>query len=198
MGIQVGDIGKTVPFTNFKVYGKGEGKFRVMCLDVWSKVIKLSYDPKILVAKNLLFDTEEIDENKKYCGFISNVNMNGVVIEFCNNLKGIISQRELQLNNIEITEANIGENFNSYVINSKKNYLGLTITPPELRKGKKEAEKSKIAATGESTSIGIIQSVNNKSIHPIYIKIKNKLVKVNIFEGIRPASLEDLPIIQDV
>lgn len=124
--------------------------------------------------------------------------MNGVVIECCNNLKGIISQRELQLNNIAITEANIGESFNAYVINNKKNYLGLTITPPELRKGKKEAEKSKIAASGESTSIGIIQSVNNKSIHPIYIKIKNKLVKVNIFEGIRPASLDELPIIQDV
>jgi hypothetical protein len=51
-----------------------------MCLDVWSKVIKVSYDPKILVAKNLLFTQEEIDENKKYIGFVSNVNANGVVI----------------------------------------------------------------------------------------------------------------------
>lgn len=58
VGIKVGDIGKNIPFTTFKVYGKGEGKFRVMCLDVWSKVIKVSYDPKILVAKNLLFDSE--------------------------------------------------------------------------------------------------------------------------------------------
>lgn len=61
VGIQVGDLGKNVPFTNFKVYGEGEGKFRVMCLDVWSKVIKLSFDSKILVAKNLLLDPEEID-----------------------------------------------------------------------------------------------------------------------------------------
>jgi hypothetical protein len=64
-----------------------------MCLDVWSKVIKICYDPKILTAKNLLYSTEEIDENTKYCGFISNININGAVIEFCNNLKGIISQR---------------------------------------------------------------------------------------------------------
>jgi hypothetical protein len=93
VGLKVGDVGKNIPFNNFKVFGEGEGKFRVMCLDVWSKVIKVSYDPKILIAKNLLFDSSEIDENKKYCGFISNVNANGAVIEFCNNLKGIISQR---------------------------------------------------------------------------------------------------------
>jgi ribosomal protein S1 len=66
-----------------------------MCLDVWSKIIKVSYDEKILKANNLLMDADAIDENQKYCGFISNVNANGVVIEFCNNLKGIISQREL-------------------------------------------------------------------------------------------------------
>ena len=51
-----------------------------MCLDVWNKVIKVSYDPKILVAKNLLFNTADIDEAKKYCGFVSNVNANGVVV----------------------------------------------------------------------------------------------------------------------
>lgn len=42
------------------MYGEGEGKFRVMCLDVWSKVVKLSYDPKVVQAKNLLMDPEEI------------------------------------------------------------------------------------------------------------------------------------------
>jgi len=31
-------------------------KFRVMCLDVWNKVVKISYDPKLLKAQNLLFD----------------------------------------------------------------------------------------------------------------------------------------------
>ena len=80
IGIQVGDVSKTIPFTNFKVYGEGEGKFRVMCLDIWNKVLKVSYDPKILTAKNLLREEEEIDESKKYCGFISNVNANGVVV----------------------------------------------------------------------------------------------------------------------
>lgn len=47
--------------------------------------------------------------------------------------------------------------------------------------------------------MGVIQSVSSKSIHPIYIKLKNsKLVKINIFDGIRPASLDDLPIITDI
>lgn len=51
----------------------------------------------------------------------------------------------------------------------------------------------------ESTSVGIIQSINSKSIHPIYVKIKkSKLIKINIFDGIKPASLDDLPIIQDL
>jgi len=80
IGIQVGDVGKVIPFTNFKVYGEGSGKFRVMCLDIWNKVIKVSYDPKIVSAKNLLYNDEEIDDNSKYCGFICNVNSNGVVV----------------------------------------------------------------------------------------------------------------------
>jgi hypothetical protein len=46
--------------------------------------------------------------------------------------------------------------------------------------------------------MGVIQSISGKSIHPIYIKLKNKLVKINIFDGIRPASLDDLPVITDI
>ena len=50
----------------------------------------------------------------------------------------------------------------------------------------------------DSTSVGIIHSIRDNSIHPIYIKLKNKLIKINIFDGIRPASLDDLPTIQDI
>lgn len=32
-----------------------------MCLDIWNKVIKVSYDPKIISAKNLLYNEEDID-----------------------------------------------------------------------------------------------------------------------------------------
>jgi hypothetical protein len=81
------------------------------------------------------------------------------------------------------------------VTNNKKNYLGLSITPPELRKPKKEQKQQ---AQGDSTTVGVIQSISSNSIHPLYIKIRNKLIKVNIFDAIRPASLEDLPIIQDI
>jgi len=81
VGLRVGEVSKSVPFSNFKVYGEGgEGKFKVMCLDMWNKVVKISYDKKIIVAKNILFDTDDVDETKKYCGFVSNVNANGVVI----------------------------------------------------------------------------------------------------------------------
>ena len=86
-----------------------------------------------------------------------------------------------------------------YVTNNKKNYLGLTITPPDLRKKKTQHPQVDKEENGkESTTFGVIQSIQSKSIHPLYIKIKNKLIKLNIFEGIRPASLENLPIVQDL
>lgn len=198
VGLKVGEVAKVIPFTNFKIYGSGEGKFRVMCLDVWNKVIKVSYDKKILIAKNLLFDTDDIEENQKYCGFISNVNANGTVVEFCNNIRGILSQRELQLNNVEINAKSIGTAIEVYVTNNKKNYLGLTLTPPEMRKAKTSKKGEIVENDAEGTSMGVIQSISPKSIHPIYIKLKNRLIKINIFDGIRPASLDDLPIIQDI
>ncbi len=58
IGIKVGDISKIVPFNNFKIYGEGEGKFRVLCLDIWNKVIKISYDKTIINSKNLLYDED--------------------------------------------------------------------------------------------------------------------------------------------
>jgi hypothetical protein len=61
------------------------------------------------------------------------------VVEFCNNIRGILSQRELQLNSIEINENNIGQGIEVYVTNNKKSYLGLTITPPQLRKNKTQS-----------------------------------------------------------
>ena len=73
------------------------------------------------------------------------------------------------------------------------------MTPPALRKPKAQKEKTENKKTEQEWADGgIIQSVNSKSIHPIYIKIKNKLVKVSIFEGIRPASQQDLPLIQNL
>ena len=98
VGVVVGEIAKVVPFSNFKIYGEKENKeghrFRVMCLDQWNKVIKISYDEKILKApiETFLLDVDQVDEKKKYIGFVSNVNPNGVVVEFCNNIKGILSK----------------------------------------------------------------------------------------------------------
>jgi hypothetical protein len=46
--------------------------------------------------------------------------------------------------------------------------------------------------------MGVVHSISAKSIHPIYIKLKNKLIKVNIFDGIKPPSIDDLPLITDL
>lgn len=96
-----------------------------------------------------------------------------------------------------MNENNIGEGIEVYVVSSKKSYLGLTLTPPELRKNKEKTE-SQPREEKDSNQMGVIQSISAKSIHPIYIKLKNKLVKINIFDGIRPASLDDLPVITDL
>lgn len=52
--------------------------------------------------------------------------------------------------------------------------------------------------TGEESYYGTIASVDPKSIHPIYIKLKSTLVKISVFNGIRPPSVQDLPIIKDL
>lgn len=70
-----------IPFQNFKVFGKGTGKFRVMCLDVWNKVIKASYDPLVLAEKDKqLTSLDDIDLNKQYVGFVSTTSSNGVIV----------------------------------------------------------------------------------------------------------------------
>lgn len=78
LGLRVGEIAKEIPFNNFKVFGEGEeGKrFKVMCLDVWNKVVKVSYDEKILKSNSMLFELEDKSEgdDNMYCGFIKSIN----------------------------------------------------------------------------------------------------------------------------
>lgn len=61
-----------------------------MCLDVWNKVVKVSYDDKFIKSNNMLYDLEEVDLQKQYCGIVKNINDNGVVVEFCNNVRGTL------------------------------------------------------------------------------------------------------------
>ena len=51
---------------------------------------------------------------------------------------------------------------------------------------------------GEETMNGTIVSIDQKSIHPIYVQLKSRLVKISIFNGIKPAALGNLPIIRDL
>ena len=45
---------------------------------------------------------------------------------------------------------------------------------------------------------GTIVSIDQKSIHAIYVKLKSKMVKLSIFNGVKPAALGNLPIIRDL
>ena len=47
----------------------------------------------------MLYDLEETSEgnDKMYCGMIKSINENGVNVEFCNNIRGIIPKYEMKL-----------------------------------------------------------------------------------------------------
>jgi hypothetical protein len=78
----------------------------------------------------------------------------------------------------------------------------LTLKTPELRKSNNKLTNNKsnkellnnkiLDSKNEETSMGTIQSIDTKSINPIYIKLRQKLVKISIFNGICPPSLLDL------
>lgn len=81
LGLRVGEVAKQIPFSNFKIYGEGEGgRFKVICLDVWNKVVKVSYDEKFIKSTNILQDLEDFDSQKQYCGIIRSLNENGLNI----------------------------------------------------------------------------------------------------------------------
>ena len=79
-----------------------------MCLDVWNKVIKISYDDKVMKSNKMLFSVDDIDLeseegiNKQYCGFVTSANEHGVVVEFCNNIKGTIPKNEVKMSGMKI------------------------------------------------------------------------------------------------
>lgn len=99
LGLRVGEVSRVIPFQNFKVFGKGTGKFRVMCLDVWNKVIKASYDKLVLEEKDKqLNHVDKIDLTKQYVGFVSTVSSNGVIVEFQNSIKGLLNSHEIKVN----------------------------------------------------------------------------------------------------
>ncbi len=63
LGLRVGEVAKQIPFNNFKIYAQGDNhaqpqgnKFKVMCLDVWNKVVKISHDEKFIKSTNMLID----------------------------------------------------------------------------------------------------------------------------------------------
>lgn len=75
LGLRVGEVAKEIPFNNFKIFGEGEGpKFKVLCLDVWNKVVKVTYDEKFIKSTHMLYDVEEVDLEKQYCGIIRTIN----------------------------------------------------------------------------------------------------------------------------
>lgn len=120
-----------------------------MCLDVWNKVVKISYDEKIMKSNKMLFSVEEMDlddqeeANKQYCGFVKSVNDNGVVVEFCNNIRGTIPKSEIKMSGLEIDESWKSKGIEVYIANikEKNGFITLSVLPPSMRK-KPKSEKS--------------------------------------------------------
>lgn len=182
LGLRVGEVSRVIPFQNFKVFGKGTGKFRVMCLDVWNKVIKASYDPLVLSEKDKqLVSIGDIDPNKQYVGFISTTSSNGIIVEFQNNIKGLVNSHEVKLNGGDISSYQQGQGILVYVRTAKEGLLELALSLT-----KKEKRKRKQSSTNEEDGekFATICSVNSKSIQPVYVRINKKLIALSIFKHI--------------
>ena len=116
LGLRVGQVSRVIPFQNFKVYGRGKGKFRVMSLDVWNKVLKASYDPLVLAEKDKqLTSLGDIELDKQYAGFISTVSPNGIIVEFQNSIKGLVNAHEIKLNGGDVSNYQQGQGVLVYI-----------------------------------------------------------------------------------
>lgn len=60
-------------------------------------MVKVSYDDKFIKSSNMLYDIEDVNLDKQYCGIVKNLNENGVVVEFCNNIRGTLPKSELKM-----------------------------------------------------------------------------------------------------
>ncbi len=92
----------------------------------------------------MLFDVEEVDLEKQYCGIIRTINENGVIVEFCNNIRGILPKNEIKIQEMEINETNIGKSIEVYLnhIKVRKNFMTLSLIPPMLRNKGKQLPKN--------------------------------------------------------
>jgi len=186
----VGQVSRVIPFQNFKVYGRGKGKFRVMSLDVWSKVLKASYDPLILAEKDKqLADRSEIELDKQYAGFVSTLSPNGIIVEFQNNIKGLVNAHEIKLNGGNVSNYQQGQGVLVYVRAVKEGLLELALTL--TRREKRKRSQSITLEDGEK--IGTVYSINTKSIQPLYVRLNKRLVALSIFKHITtPEKLQAL------
>ena len=93
----------------------------------------------------MLYDVEEVDLEKQYCGIIRSVNENGVIVEFCNNIRGILPKPEIKMQEMEIKQTSIGKSIEVYLnhIKVKKNFVTLSLIPPMARnKGKTDKKNN--------------------------------------------------------
>lgn len=50
----------------------------------------------------MLYDIEDVNLDKQYCGIVKNLNDNGVVVEFCNNIRGTLPKSELKMQQVDL------------------------------------------------------------------------------------------------
>ena len=69
---------------------------------------------------------------------IKSINENGVSVEFCNNIRGIIPKYELKLQGLEMDSTSLGKGIDVYLahIKHKRNFATLSLVPPSMRKNK--------------------------------------------------------------
>ena len=138
-GLRVGEVSRSIPFSNFKVYGEASGKFRVMSLDNWNKVIKISNDPLVLSETDKqLTSLEEVDVKKQYVGFVSTISPNGLIIEFQNSIKGLLNSHELKVHEKVVGDFQRGQGILVYIQAAKKGLLKLRLSNEERVKEKKK------------------------------------------------------------
>ena len=169
-GLRVGEISRTVPFNNFKVFGEISGKFRVMSLDNWNKVVKVSSDPLVVSETDKqLKSVEDLDVKKQYVGFISTISANGVIVEFQNNIKGLLNSHEIKLAGKTVEEYKRGEGILVYVVAAKSGLLKLRLSNEERVREKRKDRKQK---KDESKEI-VLQELESEDEDDIYKNIRN-------------------------
>ncbi|EGR29983.1 programmed cell death 11, putative [Ichthyophthirius multifiliis] len=147
---------------NFK-----EGKrvtVRILSVNLEEKKLKLTAKQTLVNAPEdcIIKSWENIQQNNKYLGYISGKTDFGYIIQFFNNVKGLLTYKDIEnLNKKNRNDYKIGQILETYVvfINPLNQKLALSLT----EKGFQEAQNQKKNNTSRKT-VFEMQSLNNEDV----------------------------------